>query len=176
LDDFRCEIVELQPKVERNKHMYGTSYPGTDGDRIAPVTIALAYQAVHGVAPKNTEARTMLLNLADRISAPPTGTTWSDQADWGLVLLDWLDHGHETYYQAGIKYSYIWHSFVLPSLSLGGVVESSPFGGPLAGSTAFSWLRMADCPEPAGGNGSVYKITSSWLGGPGGHWDPILYS
>lgn len=176
LDDFRCEIVELYPKVERNKHMYGTTYPGVAGDRIAPVAIALCYQAAHGVPPKNLEARTQIQNLASRSSAAPTGTTWAAQADWAAVLLDWLDHGHETYYQAGIKYSYIWHSFTLPSLSLGGVIVSSPFGGPLAGETAFSWLRLSDQPEPAGVNGSVYKITSTWLGGPGGHWDAVLYS
>ncbi len=176
LPDFRCEVVELYPKVERNKHMYGKSYPGNGGDRIDTTVIALCYQAVHGVPPKDIQARTAIKNLAKRTSLPPTGSSWNDQADWATVLLDWLDHGHETYYEAGIKYSWIWNSFTWPSLSVGGVIEVFPSAGPMMGSAAFSWLRLADAPEPNGVNGSVYKVTSTWLGGPNGHWDPVLYS
>ena len=130
----------------------------------------------HGVPPKDIQARTAIKNLAKRTSLPPTGSSWNDQADWATVLLDWLDHGHETYYEAGIKYSWIWNSFTWPSLSVGGVIEVFPSAGPMMGSAAFSWLRLADAPEPNGVNGSVYKVTSTWLGGPNGHWDPVLYS
>ena len=174
LDDFRCESVELYPKVERNKHMYGDSYPGNPGDRIAARTIALCYDAVHGNPPNNSESRALVNTLSSSKGPPPTGSTWEDQENWGLTLLEWLDHGNETYYQAGIKYSYIWHSFVFPTLSEGGIIQS-PNGGPFAGNTVMSWLRLADVPEPAGVNGSAYKITSTWLGGPNGHWDAILY-
>jgi hypothetical protein len=176
LDDFRCEIVELYPKVERNKHMYGMTYPVNPGDRIDPLTIKRCYAAVNGDEVKSKQARTLIMNMASRTDAPPAGSNWADQADWATVLLDWLDHGNETYYMCGIKYSYIWHQFTLPALTLGGVIESSPFGGPLAGETAFSWLRLSDQPESAGVNGSVYRITSTWLGGAKGHWDKVLYS
>lgn len=176
LDDFRSETIELYPKVERNKHMRGVSYPGNPNDRIAATTIALCYTAVHGVVPARDKARGEILNMAGRTIAPPTGTTWADQAAWGIVLLDWLDHGAETYYQAGTKYIHIWHSFTWPTLSNGGIIEPFPNAGPRAGDASLSWLRLADNPEPAGVNGSVFKITSTWLGGPGGHWDPILYS
>jgi len=50
LDDWRMEAVELYPKVERNKHMFGSSYPGVNGDKISSDTIALCYQAIHGAA------------------------------------------------------------------------------------------------------------------------------
>ena len=177
LDDFRCEIVELMSKVERNKRLYGPEYPTNPDDRIHPTVIKLCYDAVSGTPPKDSQAMSTLRNMFDLDSDPPAdGTTWFDQWGFGGTLLAWLQHGHETYYQAGVKYSYVWHSFDLPSLTMGGVIESSPFGGPMAGNTSFSWLRLADCVEPAGVNGSVYKITSSWFGGPGGHWEPTLYS
>ena len=175
LPDYRCEVVELYPKVERNKHMYGLSYPRVNGDRISTMTIALCYQAVHGVPPKDIQARTAIQNMDTRTSAPPAGSSWDDQAAWGAVLLDWLDHGHETYYQAGLKYSYVWHPFTWPALSMGGVIEPFPNGGPMMGDAAYSWLRLADAPEPNGVNGSCHKVTSTWLGGPNGHWDPVLY-
>ena len=177
LDDWREEAVELYPKVERNKHMYGTSYPGNANDRISSAVIALAYATVHAATPPARQlAQTSLLSA----TAPsgitiPSGTSWADQSAWGLVLADWLGHGHETYYLAGLKYSYIRHYFTLPSITMGGLIQS-PLWGPLAGDTTLSWLRLADAREPVGVNGSVYKVTSTWLGGPNGHWDSILYA
>jgi hypothetical protein len=56
------------------------------------------------------------------------------------------------------------------------VIEPFPNAGPMMGDASRSWLRLADVPEPAGVNGSVYKITSTWLGGSDGHWDKLLYS
>jgi hypothetical protein len=173
LDDFRCESVELYPKVERNHNL---TNPGGESVGICTLAISLCYQAVHGVPTKDSEARKAVMNMAARTSTPPAGSTWADQAILAQLLLAWLDKGFETYYLAGIKYSHVWYSFEFPALSEGGVVEPFPTGGPLAGSAAFSWLRLADTPEPAGVNGSVYKITSTWIGGPNGHWDPVLYS
>src|ERR1035437_6936740 len=103
LDDFRCESVELYPKVERNKNMRD---PAT-GSAIDPIVIALCYDAVHGDAVKKTSARNAVYNLHARTSTPPAHSSWAEQEDYGIVLLDWLDHGNETYYEAGIKYSYI---------------------------------------------------------------------
>jgi hypothetical protein len=179
LDDFRSEPVELYPKVERNKRLFGPTYPANPGDRISAYTIALCYQAVHGVYPSNTQARGQLANMGEfdpDSDFLPEGSNWIDQWGFGGTLLSWLDHGNETYYQAGTKYSHIWHSFTWPELSNGGVVEPFPSGGPRMGDASLSWLRLADTPEPAGVNGSVYKVTSTWLGGPNGHWDAVLYS
>jgi hypothetical protein len=176
LDDWREETVELYPKVERNKHMYGVSYPGNPGDVIAQDTVALCYQAVHGAtAQARADARTQVLGMASRSSAPPTGSAWGDQADWAIVLLSWLQAGHETYYLAGVKTTYIRHYFTQPMTTLGGFIQA-PLWGPRAGDIMLSWLRLADALEPVGVNGSVYKVTSTWLGGPGGHWDPVLYA
>jgi hypothetical protein len=176
LDDYRSESVELYPKVERNKQMYGPEYPGNPGDRIAVKTIARCYDAAHGVSPRRDQSRAWIENLYEGVDEdPPEGSSWADQWVFATMLLDWLDHGHETYYQAGTKYSYIWHSFVFPTLHAGAVIEPCPTGGPRMGDASLSWLRLADNPEPAGVNGSVHKITSTWLGGPNGHWDPNLY-
>ena len=175
LDDFRSEEVELYPKVERHPQMFGPDYPDNPNDRITANTIKLCYQAVHGVPPSDDTCRGMIETLYLRPSDPPEGTTWEDQWLFGILLLDWLDHGHETYYMVGTKYSHVWYSFTLPTLNNGGVTEPFPNAGPRMGDASLSWLRLADNPEPAGVNGSVYKITSTWLGGPNGHWDKNLY-
>jgi hypothetical protein len=124
-----------------------------------------------------------LLNMNLRTGPPPTGTTWSDQSDWGLVLADWLRQGIETYYLAGFKYTWKHHTFILDTslLDVGGHIDVAPTGGPLAGTMDFGgeqidWLRLADFPEPVGVNGSCYRISSTWLGGPAGHWDAVLYA
>ena len=93
---------------------------------------------------------------------------------FGKLLYDWLMRGHETYFLAGIKYMYVHHYFTMPIRTRGGFVQA-PSYGPRAGDTTLSWLRLADAAEPVGVSGSVIRLTSTWLGGPGGHWDPTLY-
>lgn len=176
LDDWRDEAVELYPKVERNPHMYGYSYPGNPADCISDDSIQLAYQAVHGpTAPARSDAAKQISNMAARPAPPPTGTTWEDQSNWANQLESWLLHGHETYYLAGIKATYVRHFWSLPATSLGGFIQS-PLWGPHAGDSTLSWLRLADQPEPIGVNGSAFRVTYAWLGGPGGHWDEVIYA
>jgi hypothetical protein len=175
LDDFREETVELYPKVERHSTLAGADVATRPTHRIAPYTIALAYGAHTADSQLDTnQPLDTIYGMYDREDDPPGDSTWAEQKAWGLKLYKWLGLGHETYYLAGIKYSWITHSFVPPEIEQGAFIES-PQGGPLMGDTTFSWLRLADVLEPAGVNGSVYKLTSTWLGGPGGHWDPDLY-
>jgi hypothetical protein len=170
LDEFDCEIMELNPKVERNRNFFGASHPIWGGDdetdKISLVTIAYCYQAVHGAS---AEGRQIAIQKIQCL-------TDANQKDWGLVLIDLLQKGVETYYLAGLKYSHIWYSFTLPSLSLGGVLTGPT--GPLAAllNPSMNWLRLADKPQSVGPNGSCFKITSSWIGGLAGHWDAVLYS
>ena len=176
LDDWRDETVELYPKVERNIHMYGNSYPGNPYDCISNDSISMAYQSAHGATqPARDYAAKWISGLALRTSPPPTGTTWEDQSNWANQLESWLIHGHETYYMAGIKATYVRHYFNMPLISRGGIIQS-PLWGPHAGDTTMSWLRLADAPEPAGVNGSCIRVTYTWIGGPNGHWDEVLYA
>jgi hypothetical protein len=175
LADFRSEEVELYPKVERNPQMFGPGYPGNPNDRITAQVIAMCYGALHHAPPLCDQLRAQIETLNLCTDEPPEGTTWADQWLFATLLLDWLDHGNETYYLAGTKYSWIWYTFVWPTLSNGGIIVPFPTAGPRMGDASLSWLQLADNPEPAGVNGSVYKITSTWLGGPNGHWDPNLY-
>lgn len=175
LDDWKEEAVELYPKVERNKHLRGVSYPGNLADRITTKNIALAYQSVHGATLQmRSDAAREISKMAALTTPPPTGTTWADQSNWTNQLENWLLNGNETYYLAGLKHCYVIHYFTLPETTLGGIIES-PSWGPRAGDTTLSWLRLADAAEPIGVNGSAFRVTYTWLGGPGGHWDPVLY-
>jgi hypothetical protein len=172
LDDWREETVELYPKVERNPNL---AYKDEPLNRIAPETIGLCYQAARGSSIPGMNCTLAELNdLHNRIDDPPANSTWEDQWNFGITLYNWLMHGHETYYLAGVKYCYMRHYFSFPMTTRGGIIQS-PSWGPRAGDTTMSWLRLADSVEPVGVNGSAFKITSSWLGGPNGHWDVILY-
>jgi hypothetical protein len=176
LDEFELQPVELNPKVERHPLMYGTTYPGNPHDCIGIETIALCYTAINGATiGVRKQAVQTILNLASRESAPPTGTTWADQGAWAVVLLDWLSHGQETYYEAGLRYSWIWYSFTVPTTTMGGFTQA-PLG-PLYGCfpANASALRLADSVQSAGVNGSAFKVTSNWLIGRNGFWNPIMY-
>jgi len=172
LDDWREESVELYPKVERHWKMTDSEDPN---NTISPDTVGMAYRAAHANDLQSAgSALQQLQSLADRTSDPPEGSTWEDQWEFGTLLYHWLVKGHETYYLAGLKYCYIRHYGSFPLTSLGGFIQS-PQWGPRVGDITMSWLRLADAVEPVGVNGSIYKITSIWLGGPGGHWDSTLY-
>jgi hypothetical protein len=179
LDDFEEESIELNPKVERHPHFLGTTWPGNPNDKISEETITLAYDAAHA---STISGRQSALDSLNKLY-----TDDPDQYAWGIVLLDLLRSGGESYYLGGTRYRWHWHSFTLPPTSiarpspdyyrtLGGFRQAPR--GPLAGSlpSNMQWLRLADTVSPVGVNGSCYKITSTWLGGPSGHWSDILYA
>ena len=87
-------------------------------------------------------------------------------------LVDKLLAGQETYYLAGWTYSWSSYSWTIPTVSDGGTIETP--GGPMTGllGTGIDWLRQADDLDF---DGSKYKLTKTWLGGPDGHWDTDLY-
>jgi hypothetical protein len=117
-------------------------------------------------------------STAGAAANPPTALTDADQQTMALNLLDKLRKGEETYYLAGFKYTWWYFSYTLPILSDGGIIETP--SGPGVVATAFpadqSWLRLADNMIPVGVNGSMFKITLTYLGGPQGHWDSDIYS
>ena len=181
LDDFREEAVELYPKVEQHPSLKGSDVLTVPGHKIGVLAISLAYaardwayRAWSDPAANDQNPLTQLMTLESRKADPPKDTTWAEQKAWGIKLLDWLMEGHETYYLAGLKYCYMRHYFSFPMTTLGGIIQS-PSWGPRAGDTTLSWLRLADAVEPVGVNGSAFKLTSAWLGGPLGHWNNNLY-
>ncbi len=165
LDEFDVQPVELNPKVERHPYFYGSGYPGDPNDKISPSTISLCYSAIN--AP-TTEARNTAIQNINNLSD-------SAQKTWGKTLLDLLLQGNETYYLIGLRYHWTWYSFTTPALNRGGSLSSplGPMSGRLPGD--LNWVRLADTIQSAGVNGSVFKITSSWVGTPAGYWNPVLY-
>jgi hypothetical protein len=91
------------------------------------------------------------------------------------MLIEKLTKGQETYYLAGLKYTWTRHFYDPQAINRGGYIEQP--GGPLAGYLPydFDWLRNCDRQQPVG-TGGVYKVTYSWVGGPSGHWDRDLYA
>ena len=177
ITSYRLMIGARKPsncisKVERHWKMTDSEDPQ---NTISPGTVAVAYQAAHG---SSTGARVLAVGQLEAMfylnTEPPAGSNWEDQSLFGLLLYHWLMKGHETYYLSGVKYSYIRHYFSMPIKSIGGFIQA-PLYGPWAGDPTLSWLRLADFSQPVGVNGSVIQLTSTWLGGPGGHWDSTLY-
>jgi len=87
-------------------------------------------------------------------------------------LLGLLEQGVEVFYLAGFRYIWTQHSWNIPIIVGGGVIES-PLG-PLAGyfHPSLQFLREADALEERSG---VWRITRSWLGLPDGQWATQLY-
>lgn len=159
--DFHLDPQELYPKVERNKFFYsGGVYVPTAN------TVALAYATVHASTPyARANAATQLAGLSD-----------ATQRSLGQALAAKLQRGEETYYLAGWRYTYFFFSYTLPAINIGGSIQSPNGIGPVSISdSTISWLRLADSVENAGCSGSMWKITRTWLGGPGGYWDADLY-
>jgi hypothetical protein len=167
-DDFDCEPMELYPRIERHAIFNQTSSGTGALADISLEMVSLCYAAVHGAT---NAARVGAYNQISSYSN-------ADQSSLGLLLVDKLRKGEETFYVSGMKYRWWFYTYTLPSnLTLGGIVQD-PFGPGTVPSklpAGLSWLRLADAPAPAGVNGSMYKITRTWIGGPAGHWDVDLY-
>ena len=151
-DDFDLQPQELYPRIERNPFFSG----------INTQTLALAYAAVNG---PTDIARAQAATRVAGLTAP--------QSTLGAALIAKLQKGEETFYMAYARYIWWSFSYLPPPWTLGGII-SSP-GGPLAAYFgAFSCLRLADAIQPAGVNGSMFKLIRTWLVAPNGYWDPDL--
>lgn len=157
---------ELYPKIERNSYFLGSS--GVGGAPTTPVsydTLQLAYNAVYNSKQSGSA------NAYDAGSGLA-----GDQKKHFDKLLEKLLRGEETFYLAGWRYTYEVFSYSLPTAFRGATVQTpdGPLSGALPGGV--DWLRLADKLEPAGVNGSMWKLTRTWLGGPAGHWDDDIYN
>jgi hypothetical protein len=78
--------------------------------------------------------------------------------------------GQDSYYIAGWTYTWTSYYWAIPAVSDGGRIETPT--GPMAGllGTGLVWLRKAD---EADFDGTIYKLTRTWLGAD--KWDTDLY-
>lgn len=162
--DFSLEPQELYPKVERNPF-----FSGIEAD-----TVSAVYNCLYAFNQTGANSANSIINT--RVTGPlDNGNAAGPQTTFANELLAMLQRGEESYYIAGYRYSYESYSYTRPSLSTGGFTGTP--AGPLSGALPpnIAWLRLADKEDPAGVNGSMYKLTVNWLGGPNGFWDPNLY-
>ena len=144
-DEVGLEPFEINPRLETNSYF----------TTLTPTELASVRDAVDGVDPTRSTAYAALGVLAKK-------------------LADKQRKGMDSYYLAGITYTWATYSWSMPgSMSLGGVIEAP--GGPWSSdlnTTDFAWLRQADS---LSFDGSKYKLTSRWIGAPNGHWDTDIY-
>jgi hypothetical protein len=104
----------------------------------------------------------------------------SSNPDLCLKLYEKLANGNETYYLAGVRYS--WTSFYAygsqPPVNVGGYIEipGGPFSSQAVGDGSISWLRESDQHRLLSGLLSIVAVTRHWLGAPDSHWDEDLYA
>jgi hypothetical protein len=160
--DFDLEPQELYPKIERAGVFKGITFK----------TLNICYNALY-LATNATGTPLINDNFLTTNITDPT------QLALAANLVSKLLKGEETFYMAGWRYWFEIFSYTEPFTSRGGVTGTP--SGPLARLPAnVAWLRLADKLEPAGVNGSMYKLTVTWLGGPVlngvGYWDSDVYS
>lgn len=150
-DEFSVTPFEVNPALERNGYF----------SAMTPETAEKA----------RAEFSTPNLNLKAAIKSIRT-TLPAGQAALAAKLLEKLHRGNDSFYLAGLQYSWVSHSYVMPSATLGGL-RQAPLG-PMYGlmPSGMSWLRR--CDEISYSNG-VYRIIRTWIGGPGGWFDSDLY-
>ena len=166
--EIKLDNQELYPKVERNPY-----FQDADGNYlILGVDASLAQATLHGSTQYQRH------NAMDQLSGRAANPANNPSATLGLALADMLKKGEETYYLAGWRYMVVSYSFTVPTTTLGGIIEVPSPQPSYYGyfSTATSWLRLADNLESVGPINSMWKLTKTWLGAPGGHWDSRLYS
>jgi len=173
--DFSLEPQEIYPKIERNGFFTG----------ICPDMIRAVYNCLYANNQSGSGAN------ADNILSNAVNTanysnyainTANGQLSVSRALLNKLANGEESYYVTGYRYSFDTYSYTEPALSKGGITGNANHGtpggpiGPNGLPNGIQWLRLADKISPAGVNGSMYKLTQNWIGGPEGYWDTDLYA
>ena len=154
-DEFTCEPFEVRPNIQN-----------------LPYLTAALSGLTAAVRAKNLDSLAMYLkgSDADRHKAESWIAASGAAATQNVLAI--VQRGVETWYLAGIKFSYTFSSWALPALTLGGYVETPSGTGFPSITGTLSWLRLSDS---WGRSGSIYKTTRSWLGAPNGYWDSTLY-
>lgn len=154
-DEFAVEPFEVNPRIEQHPFFRDMS----------PASIDLARTAAHGQDDRTRSVAAMAISGKVGDGGGP-----DDQAKKLLAL---MNRGVETYYLAGLRYTWTTARWVLPNLTLGGVTQTP--GGPLYGylPNGMGWLRLSDT---LAWTGACYRVTRQWLGGPSGYWDAEIYA
>jgi hypothetical protein len=134
---------------------------------IGPYRAGLVQQAVNGSSVE--ERYRAYQTLVGRVGGP---ASTQDDAE-AKLLADMLISGKQTYYLAAKTYTWVTHSWFPFEEYLGGWTESPTGPGIAFQPPNLSWLRLADSQNFANG---VFSLTRTWLGGPDGHWDSIIYA
>jgi hypothetical protein len=173
--DFDLSPEELYPKIERSAAFQSPNPITFTTLNISKCAVDLATNASGSPL---VGADFLTKNIANGVNGYDSANAAIQLPLAQNLVAKWL-RGEETYYLAGWRYWYEVYSYAAPTVSKGGITGTP--GGPLAAAlpSGVSWLRLADKVTPAGVNGSMFKNTISWLGGPQiggvGYWDSDIY-
>lgn len=191
-DEFAVEPIELNPSLFRHPR-YATvvNYVGvttggavtTGAQIIATIQGATNYPSI----PSQSEAAAQL--TAAQI-------TNSSVLALAQELFGFIQRGFDTFYLAGWRVTYSYYDFQPIDLNPGGYIQDPVASGALPsyfwqdgdGDNIFtslsatvapqfyeggiSWLRQSDAQVF---QRTWFKLTQTWIGGPFGTWNPIIY-
>lgn len=161
-DEFDLEPVELNPAVEKNS-AFADLYPDSPGTTVLKMQNYVTDATQGADASARKDAYDKLVAISS-----------SDARDQAFYLIHLLKRGVTSFYMAGFRYSWTSYYLTTPGITRGGF-RSSP-GGPLSSAIAslsLSCLREAD--RLGNASNGYYRYTRTWLCGPAGHWDAVLY-
>jgi hypothetical protein len=125
------------------------------------------YAGLNGEALQNVQTAVQGLDQDQRDEA------YDDLDATGKELVDKMRRGMESYYRAALRYVWVTSSYTPPIPIAAGYVETPGGPGSIWLPPGYDWLRQADGVDYLNG---VYRITSTWIGAPSGHWDDDIYT
>jgi len=205
-DEYSIDTIELNPSLFRHPRYnwilnYIPSSGTQGGNNIGPLLIS----AING-AVDQTQVVSQQDGVTTYSSLiVPTDTTIVGGLTFNCLrlaneLVGKLRQGNDVFYLAGFKATWSVYFFLPPALNPGGYIndpvtqgglpayfwsdDETPSGGntliekaalaaPQYYSNGLSWLRQADTLLY---QRTWFKLTSSWLGAPFGHWDAEIYN
>ncbi len=190
-DEFEVEEVEFNPQLYVHPYFqaikdYAPGGDAYDGTRI----LQIIDNAVNGTSLASQDENQ---NLFDSSTIPD-----SDILTAANLLLAKRRQGIDTFQLSGLKVTWTTYASLPQLMDMGSYIQDPVDGGlppffwsdtgeiggnniltylsainnPLFYANGFSWLRQADHQSY---ERTWFKLTSSWIGGPLGHWDTDIY-
>jgi hypothetical protein len=157
-DKFDVQPVEQSPRIERHPMFKDLEDLSVEGESVLDIIYAITIAT-------NKATRDAQITKLNSLTTP--------QKTLALKLVAKIRRGFESYYWAGLRYTWILYSWTVPDIEIGGYVQSP--GGPLTGyfHPDFRFLREADSLSDSDG---VYQLTRSWFGVKAGVLDEEIYA
>jgi hypothetical protein len=205
-DEYSVETIELNPSLFRHPRYnwilnYTPSTGALGGQNLGPQLIAAINSSVDAVVSATQQDGIGLVsNYIVSGDTVIVGGVVFNCLQLANELIGKLRQGNDVFYLAGYKVTWSYYSFLPIGMNPGGyindpvtqgglpsyfwsddgtssgnntLIDVAMLAAPQYYSNGLSWLRQADTQLF---QRTWFKLTSSWLGAPFGHWDAQIYN